>query len=108
MQRLRRPVKMATSSKRAAPDPAAPRRYLQGLVFHGQARVRRAISHMAIRLPFEKLLVSTRQSTARITASRLSRYESAIVLLPSGAGAADFRVLPHGAVLREIYGRKIR
>jgi leucyl aminopeptidase len=62
---------------------------------------------MPIRLPFDQLLVPVRQIGARITASRLARYSSALVFLPLAPTDADFRALPHGAVLRGLYARKV-
>ena len=49
-----------------------------------------------------------RQIGARITTSVLARYSSALVFLPLAPTAADFRALPHGAVLRGLYARKVR
>jgi leucyl aminopeptidase len=62
---------------------------------------------MPIRLPFDQLLVPVRQISARITASLLARYSSALLFLPLAPTDADFRALPHGAVLRGLYARKV-
>jgi leucyl aminopeptidase len=62
---------------------------------------------MPIRLPFDQLLVPVRQIGARVTASLLARYSSALVFLPLTPTDADFRALPHGAVLRGLYARKV-
>jgi leucyl aminopeptidase len=62
---------------------------------------------MPTRLPFDQLLVPVRQIRARITASLLARHSSALVFLPLNPTEADFRALPHGAVLRGLYGRKV-
>ncbi|MDP9083329.1 MAG: leucyl aminopeptidase family protein [Pseudomonadota bacterium] len=63
---------------------------------------------MPTRLPLDRLLVPVRQIGARITASRLARYDSALLFLPLAPTAADWRALPHGAVLRALYSRKVR
>jgi leucyl aminopeptidase len=63
---------------------------------------------MATRLPFEHLLVPVRHVGARVTASRLARYSSALVFLPLSPTEADWRALPHGAVLRGLFARKVR
>src|ERR1700685_2839305 len=63
---------------------------------------------MPIRLPLDLLLVPVRQISARITASVLARYSSALVFLPLTPTEADWRALPHGAVLRGLYARKVR
>ncbi|MEP6547333.1 MAG: leucyl aminopeptidase family protein [Gammaproteobacteria bacterium] len=63
---------------------------------------------MPTRLPFDELLVPVRQIGARLTASLLARYSSALVFLPLAPTAADWRALPHGAVLRGLYARKVR
>jgi leucyl aminopeptidase len=63
---------------------------------------------MPTRLPLDLLLVPVRQIGARITASLLARYSSAMVFLPLTPSAADWRALPHGAVLRGLYARKVR
>ncbi|MEP6886600.1 MAG: hypothetical protein ABJC66_17770, partial [Gammaproteobacteria bacterium] len=49
-----------------------------------------------------------RQIGARPTASLLARYSSALVFLPLAPSAADWKALPHGAVLRGLYARKVR
>jgi leucyl aminopeptidase len=63
---------------------------------------------MPIRLPLDQLLVRTRPTAAKITAARLARYSSAVLFLPLAPSAADFRALPHGAVLRELFARKMQ
>jgi leucyl aminopeptidase len=63
---------------------------------------------MPTRLALDKLLVPVRHIGARITSSALARYSSALVCLPLAPTAADFRALPHGAVLRGLYARKVR
>ncbi len=62
---------------------------------------------MPTRLPFDQLLVPVRQIGARITAALLARYSSALVFLPLAPTEADWRALPHGAVLRGLYARKV-
>ena len=63
---------------------------------------------MPTRLPLDHLLVPVRQIGARISASILSRYESALLLLPPAPSEADWQALPHGAALRALHTRKIR
>jgi len=63
---------------------------------------------MPIRLPLDSLLVPVRQSGARSTAAKLSRYECAIVLLPTTPSAQDWAALPHGPLLRALYQRAAR
>jgi leucyl aminopeptidase len=63
---------------------------------------------MSTRLPFDQLLVPVRQIGARITASLLARHSSALVFMPLAPTEADWKALPHGAVLRGLYARKIR
>jgi leucyl aminopeptidase len=63
---------------------------------------------MPIRLPFDQLLVPVRQIGARVTASSLARYASALVFLPLAPSVADWKALPHGAVLRALFERKVR
>ncbi len=63
---------------------------------------------MPTRLPFDQLLVPVRQIGARITASRLAGYSSALLFLPLTPSDADWKLLPHGAVLRGLYANKVR
>ena len=63
---------------------------------------------MPTRLPFDQLLVPVRQIGARISAARLAGYSSALLFLPLAPSAADWKALPHGAVLRTLYARKVR
>ncbi len=63
---------------------------------------------MPIRLPLDQLLVPVRRIGARITATLLARYSSALVFLPLTPTDADWKALPHAAVLRELYRRKVR
>src|SRR5258708_27417592 len=63
---------------------------------------------MPIRLPLDQLLVPVRQIGARISVSLLARYSSALVFLPLAPRAADWRALPHGAVLRGLHAQKVR
>jgi leucyl aminopeptidase len=63
---------------------------------------------MPTRLPFDQLLVPVRQIGARITASRLAGYSSALLFLPLTPTDADWKLLPHGAVLRGLYANKVR
>jgi leucyl aminopeptidase len=63
---------------------------------------------MPTRLPLDQLLVPVRQIGARISVSRLATYASGLVFLPLTPTEADWKALPHGAVLRELYQRKVR
>jgi leucyl aminopeptidase len=63
---------------------------------------------MPTRLPFDQLLVPVRQIGARITASLLARHASALVFMPLTPTEADWKALPHGALLRGLYKRKVR
>ena len=63
---------------------------------------------MPTRLALDQLLVPVRQIGARLTASLLARYSSAMVFLPLAPTEADWKALPHGAVLRGLYARKVR
>src|ERR1700719_749029 len=63
---------------------------------------------MSTRLPFDHLLVPVRQIGARITASVLARYASALLFLPLAPSQPDWNALPHGALLRALYERKVR
>jgi leucyl aminopeptidase len=62
---------------------------------------------MPTRLPFDQLLVPVRQIPARITLSVLARYASALLFLPLVPTEPDWRALPHGAVLRALFERKV-
>ncbi|MGP0055047.1 MAG: M17 family metallopeptidase [Steroidobacteraceae bacterium] len=59
-------------------------------------------------MPFNSLLVPVRRTAARLVPSRLARYPAAILLLPLRPARADWAALPHGALLRDLYGRKVR
>ena len=63
---------------------------------------------MSLRLPLSSLLVPVRKLGAPVSQSRLSRHGSAILLLPPAPSGADFRSLPHGALLRTVFHRKPR
>jgi leucyl aminopeptidase len=63
---------------------------------------------MPTRLPLDRLLVPVRQKALKVTASILSRYASALLLLPLAPTEADWKALPHGAALRALHTRKIR
>src|SRR5258706_9136680 len=95
------PVKMAGTLQRRCANChcVVSRRYLRGLVFHGQASDRLGGHDMPIRLPFDQLLVPVRQIGARITAPLLARYSSALVFLPLAPSEADWRVPPPRAGL---------
>ncbi|HEX4151727.1 MAG TPA: leucyl aminopeptidase family protein [Steroidobacteraceae bacterium] len=63
---------------------------------------------MPIRLPFRSLTVPVRQIAPRVSASKLSRYAAAVVLLPLKPSATDWAAVPHAAMLRELYARKVQ
>jgi leucyl aminopeptidase len=63
---------------------------------------------MPIRIPFPTLTVPVRQIAARVSAAKLAAYSAAAVLLPQKPSAADWAAVPHGALLRELYARKVR
>ncbi len=63
---------------------------------------------MPTRLALDQLLVPVRQIGARISAALLARYSSALVFLPLSPSEKDWKALPHGAVLRGLYARKVR
>jgi len=63
---------------------------------------------MSTRLPFDQLLVPVRQIGAHITARTLARYGSALLFLPLAPSQTDWNALPHGALLRALYERKVR
>ena len=62
---------------------------------------------MPTRLPLDNLLVPVRQTALRISASILSRYASALLLLPLRPSEADWKALPHADLLRALHARKI-
>jgi leucyl aminopeptidase len=62
---------------------------------------------MPIRLPFDQLLVPARQFGGQVTARVLARYSSALLFLPLRPAAADWSALPHSALLRPLFERKI-
>jgi leucyl aminopeptidase len=49
-----------------------------------------------------------RQIGARVSASSLARYGSALLFLPLAPSAADWEALPHAPMLRALHERKIR
>lgn len=63
---------------------------------------------MPTRLPFTTLLVPVRKIAARLSPSNLARYSAAILLLPLKPTRSDWAAVPHGALLRDLYGRKVR
>jgi leucyl aminopeptidase len=63
---------------------------------------------MPTRLPFNTLLVPVREVAARLSPAKLARYSAAIVLVPLKPTRGDWAALPHGAVLRDLYGRRVR
>lgn len=63
---------------------------------------------MPTRLPLGTLLTPVRQIGARPTASRLGRHAGAVLLLPLAPAARDWKLLPHGSLLRELFDLKTR
>src|ERR1700683_800741 len=63
---------------------------------------------MPIPCPLGSLIIPVRQGRARPTPSALARHSSAVVLLPVLPTTQDWRALPHGELLRELYRRKPR
>jgi len=63
---------------------------------------------MPIRLPLSSLLVPVRQTGAGPVPATLARYECAIVFLPAEPSPADWAGVPHGGLLRALYGRRER
>ena len=63
---------------------------------------------MPTRLPLDRLLVPVRQIGARVSASSLARYASAVLFLPLAPSAADWKALPHARMLRALHERKVR
>src|ERR1700689_713676 len=63
---------------------------------------------MPTRLPLDRLLVPVRQTGARISASSLARYASAVLFLPLAPSLEDWQALPHAPMLRALHERKIR
>ena len=63
---------------------------------------------MAIRLPFGSLLAPVRRVGARVGRAKLERYSAAVLFLPLRPSNADWAAVPHAAVLRELYARKVR
>lgn len=61
---------------------------------------------MPTRLPLASLLVPVRQISARLTSSKLSKYQCAIVFLPAAPDLRDWAALPFGNLLRELFKRK--
>jgi leucyl aminopeptidase len=49
-----------------------------------------------------------RQKALKVTASILSRYASAVLLLPLSPTETDWKALPHGTALRALHAKKIR
>ena len=63
---------------------------------------------MPTRLPFDQLLVPVRQVDSRISAAILARHASALLFLPLTPSHADWDALPHAAMLRALFARKMR
>src|ERR1700754_3263173 len=63
---------------------------------------------MPLRLPLDRLFVPVRQTAPKVTASILSRYTGAVLLLPLAPSAADWNALPHAAAVRALHAKKIR
>ena len=63
---------------------------------------------MPTRLPFSSLLIPVRRTAARVSPSKLARYQAALLLLPLKPSARDWAALPHGSVLRAVFSPRIR
>jgi leucyl aminopeptidase len=63
---------------------------------------------MPTRLPLDQLMTPVRSVAGRVSAARLARYPVAILLLPPVPSAADWSLLPHADLLRQLCGRKRR
>src|SRR5262249_45978520 len=59
------------------------------------------------RIPFDRLLIPVRSTSARVTAALLKRYGSAVLLMPAKPSAEDFKSLPHAPMLQSLHARKI-
>src|ERR1700721_1006021 len=95
------PAKMADTFQRLSPMRKRP--FSSGFGFSRSSKV-----VQPIRPPFNSLLVPTRQIAARVAPSKLARYSAALVFLPLKPTARDWAALPHGALLRELDGRRVR
>src|ERR1700690_1197288 len=93
-------------------SPFSSRRYLQRLIFHGQAQgpacglTDMPIRLSPVRLPLAALSTPVHKIRTRVTAARLVRYSRAIVLLPASPSDAAWAALPFGRLLREVYALK--
>ncbi len=63
---------------------------------------------MPTRLPLDRLLVPVRQIGARVSPSILARYASAVLFLPLAPSDGDWKSMPHAALLRALFERKVR
>jgi leucyl aminopeptidase len=63
---------------------------------------------MPIRLPLDRLLVPVRHIGARVSSSILARYAGALLFLPVAPSDGDWKALPHAALLRALFERKVR
>ena len=70
--------------------------------------MRSPFKDMPTRLPFNTLLVPVRTVAARLSPSKLARYSTAVLLLPLKPTRGDWAAVPHGPVLLNLYGRKVR
>ncbi len=61
-----------------------------------------------VRLPLASLSPPVRKTRARVTAARLARFSSAILLLPADPSDADWAAVAYGRLLREVHGLKAR
>src|SRR5271165_504256 len=81
-------------------SPLSSRRYLQRLIFHGQAKAPACgLTDMPsrlspVRLPLAALSTPVHKVRPRVAAARLVRYPSAILLLPTAPSDADWSALP--------------
>jgi leucyl aminopeptidase len=63
---------------------------------------------MPIRLPISSLLVPVHQTSALLTPEKLTRYDCAVVYLPTSPDSGSWAALPFGNALKELYRRKER
>ncbi len=66
------------------------------------------LNDMPTRLPLSSLLIPVRRTAAGVSPSKLARYQAALLLLPLKPSARDWAALPHGSVLRAVFGPRIR
>ena len=63
---------------------------------------------MPTRLPLDRLLVPVRQIGAHVSTAALAHYAGSLLFLPLAPSDADWDALPHSAILRALFERKVR